>query len=286
MRLLVGLFVVIYAASLAGSVRHFSVAGGTVGPAVFYGVAVLAFCFLGATLIVLGRPWRLETFKRQIFALLMCFYVGFFTGAWAQKVAGVPAVSMEQILIGSVGFQVAGLLLIWRYVREHHTTWSEGFGFAHQRRRALMLGFALALVFLPIGWGLQQVSALTIKKASKSMVEPKEQATVEAFRKTPSWIPRMALGLMAIFLAPVVEETLFRGILYPLVKQAGYPRLAFWGVSFVFAAIHVNLVTLVPLMALALLLTVLYERTDNLLAPITAHAIFNALNFATLCLEK
>ena len=37
-----------------------------------------------------------------------------------------------------------------------------------------------------------------------------------------------------------------------------------------------------PLAVLALVLTALYERTDNLLAPITAHALFNALNFATL----
>jgi membrane protease YdiL (CAAX protease family) len=28
----------------------------------------------------------------------------------------------------------------------------------------------------------------------------------------------------------------------------------------------------------------LYERTDNLLAPITAHALFNALNFGLLYL--
>ncbi len=36
----------------------------------------------------------------------------------------------------------------------------------------------------------------------------------------------------------------------------------------------------VPLFALALALTWLYERTDNLLAPITAHALFNAANFS------
>jgi len=35
-----------------------------------------------------------------------------------------------------------------------------------------------------------------------------------------------------------------------------------------------------PLFALAMLLTLLYERTNNLLAPITAHSLFNALNFA------
>ena len=34
------------------------------------------------------------------------------------------------------------------------------------------------------------------------------------------------------------------------------------------------------LFVLALALTWLYDRTDNLLVPITAHALFNAANFA------
>jgi membrane protease YdiL (CAAX protease family) len=39
----------------------------------------------------------------------------------------------------------------------------------------------------------------------------------------------------------------------------------------------------VALFLLALVLTWLYEKTDNLLAPITAHAFFNAVNLILLC---
>ena len=115
-------------------------------------------------------------------------------------------------------------------------------------------------------------------------VEPKEQTTVQVLRVTSSLLSRAVVGLMAIFLAPVTEEMLFRGILYPLIKQAGYPRIALWGVSLLFAAMHVTVVIFVPLLALALALTLLYERTNNLLAPIITHAMFNALNFAALYL--
>jgi membrane protease YdiL (CAAX protease family) len=82
----------------------------------------------------------------------------------------------------------------------------------------------------------------------------------------------------------VVEEIFFRGMLYPAIKQAGFPRLAIWGVSLLFALVHFNLVSFIPLFVLAILLTALYEYTDNLLAPISAHALFNALNFAMLYL--
>ena len=38
----------------------------------------------------------------------------------------------------------------------------------------------------------------------------------------------------------------------------------------------------IPLAILAVILALLYDRMDNLLASITAHALFNAVNFAML----
>ena len=61
--------------------------------------------------------------------------------------------SIAQIVIGTLGFHGAGLLLIWRFLREERVSWTEAFGFAHQRRQAMSLGFTVALVILPIGWG-------------------------------------------------------------------------------------------------------------------------------------
>ncbi len=90
------------------------------------------------------------------------------------------------------------------------------------------------------------------------------------------------LGVFAVVIAPVAEEFIFRGMLFPFVKQLGFPKLAWFGVSALFALIHLNAPTFVPLFVFALALTWLYEWTDNLLAPITAHALFNAANFAVL----
>ena len=83
-------------------------------------------------------------------------------------------------------------------------------------------------------------------------------------------------------LVPPAEESFFRGILYPWIKRAGFPRLALWGTALAFAATHSNLMSFIPLAAFALALTLLYERTGNLLAPIAAHAFFNAANMAKL----
>jgi membrane protease YdiL (CAAX protease family) len=111
-------------------------------------------------------------------------------------------------------------------------------------------------------------------------LEPQEQEAVHALRVTSAWQSHLILAVLALFLAPLAEEIFFRGMLYAGIKQAGFPRLATWGVSLFFALVHFNLVSFVPLFVLAILLTVLYERTDNLLACIAAHALFNGLNFA------
>jgi membrane protease YdiL (CAAX protease family) len=113
-------------------------------------------------------------------------------------------------------------------------------------------------------------------------LKPEQQQAVQTMEMAVTWRNRLALGLVTILLVPVAEEIFFRGILYPWIKQIGFPRLALWGTALIFAALHMNLVTFVPLTILALILAALYERTGNLLAPITAHALFNGMNFTLL----
>ena len=66
---------------------------------------------------------------------------------------------------------------------------------------------------------------------------------------------------------------------------AGFPRLALWGTALFFAVSHANLMAFLPLTFFGLVLALLYEATDNLLAPITVHALFNAINLVLLLVE-
>ena len=107
---------------------------------------------------------------------------------------------------------------------------------------------------------------------------PEDQRAVELFANANSWWVRGYLAFFAVVLAPVAEEFIFRGVLFPFIKQLGWPKLAWLGVSFLFALIHLNAPTFVPLFVLALALTWLYEKTDCLLAPIAGHSLFNTAN--------
>jgi len=126
---------------------------------------------------------------------------------------------------------------------------------------------------------LQGISVSVLEKLG---LPPESQSAVKLLTDAKSMWTIVYLGVFAVVIAPVAEEFIFRGMLFPFLKQLGFPKLAWFGASALFALIHLNLPTFVPLFMLALALTWLYEWTDNLLAPITAHALFNAANFAFL----
>lgn len=183
-------------------------------------------------------------------------------------------------LIGNLTFQGAALLLIQWFLKEHDLGWREALGWWDQERfGALGMAVVTALVALPVAMLLGNLSAECMEWLS---MHPEPQAAVRTLQSTSSWSQRLYFAAVAIGIAPVVEEFLFRGVLFPSVRQLGYPKVAFWGTSLLFGAFHGSLVTFIPLTFLAVLLTGLYERTGVLLAPILTHSLFNAANFAWL----
>lgn len=81
---------------------------------------------------------------------------------------------------------------------------------------------------------------------------------------------------------PVAEEALFRGILFPALRDAGWPRAAYLVASVGFGLIHANRAAFLPLSLLGGFLAWLYVRTGNLLAPVAAHVVFNLTPFVLL----
>ena len=149
--------------------------------------------------------------------------------------------------------------------------------------RCLMLGLVTGLGLVLISMVLALLTSQLIQ-AFGDQVEPQKLVTLiaEESAKKENIPTLIFFVVMAVVVAPIAEEILFRGILYPAIKQIGYPRLAAIGTALLFALFHVNLLTFASLTVVALGLIALYEFTDNLLAPITAHAVFNASNLIML----
>ncbi len=285
-RLLIGVFICMCAGSLLGTALYHG-PGFQKHRALFILIAVVAFLLLTAALVELGKPWTTENFRRRVGIMFVLFYPGLILLLWANQLVGAPAntSTIGQMLIGVLCLQGAVLALTCRMLRQQGISWDGAFGFSEHWARALVFGIVLAGIFLPIGFELQRLSDF-VMRLPHSPVQPVEQQSVQTLRLAASWTQRVAAGIVTIVVAPLGEEVLFRGILYPTIKQAGFRRLALWATSFAFAAIHLNAVTFVPLLVLSILLTLLYEKTNNLLAPITAHSAFNAIQFVLLYIQQ
>jgi membrane protease YdiL (CAAX protease family) len=99
------------------------------------------------------------------------------------------------------------------------------------------------------------------------------------------WVVWLEVLFVASIVAPIVEETMFRGVLYRHLREATRGLQPIWSVavsvllvSFLFAVIHPQGFLAVPaLMALAIAFTLAREWRATLIPPMIAHGINNAV---------
>ena len=233
------------------------------------------------------KPWRAESVILLIAGVFVCLGVGVVTagllrqfGVLAFKAPDNPA----NILLATLSFQGMTWVLIFNFLKQHKVNWRGAFGFrnVNLEKSILLAVITLALV-LPVILQLEEYSVRVLQIIGWPLED--ERAVALIVNAKSAWL-QIYLAFFAIVLAPVAEEFMFRGVLFPFVKQLGYPKLAWFGVSFLFALIHVNAPTLVPLFVFALVLTWLYQKTDCLLAPIAAHSLFNTANLVILYTQQ
>ena len=233
--------------------------------------------------MVSPKPWQIEAVIQLIAALFVSLFFGVTLAGLLQHLSVAAFKSPDSfanLLLGTLSFQGMAWIFIFFFLKLHAVDWRDALGL-RGTNWLKTLGFAagLLLLILPVVLSLEKLSAIVLEKMGWPA---DDQRAVEIFANAKSVWLRGYLALFAIVIAPVAEEFIFRGVLFPFVKQRGWPKLAWIGVSFLFALIHLNAPTFVPLFVLALALTWLYERTDKLIAPIAAHGLFNGANLIIL----
>jgi len=227
--------------------------------------------------VISEKPWSVDAALRLGLGIIMtvCFglcLASLLNGEFARM--GVMSVVIEGGVLGC----------IWFFLREARVSWKEAFGLdTPQRAKAVVWGAAVALVFLPVAWGMQGSLAYLIKLATHE--EATKQELVKALQSGEfRWGQQAFMGVLAVFIAPVSEEMLFRGIIYPTIKQGGFPRAAWWVTSLLFAGAHFNWLSFLPLAVFSMVLIYLYEKTGSLWAAMAAHSVFNFGNVVFLVL--
>ncbi len=98
------------------------------------------------------------------------------------------------------------------------------------------------------------------------------------------------VAFMATFSAPIVEEVIYRGVLYSAFQKTFNVATAVVLVTLVFALVHFpqywgDIATLITLTCLSLVITLIRVKTDNLLPCIFFHFVFNGVQSLLLILQ-
>ena len=108
---------------------------------------------------------------------------------------------------------------------------------------------------------------------------------IQEYLANGNWFMILMVFVTACIAAPVVEETMFRGVLYRHLRDwsqgwARWVSIAFSAVlnGFIFAAIHPQGIAAIPvLMTLAICFSLVREWRNSLLTPMLMHGIHNTL---------
>lgn len=104
-----------------------------------------------------------------------------------------------------------------------------------------------------------------------------EQEVVRKLANPESFEEVLIIAGYAVLVAPLLEEFLFRGILYRAMKKPFGIGFAILLSAFLFALVHKNALSFLPLTFLGVFLALAYERTGDLRTCILMHAFFNLI---------
>ncbi len=225
---------------------------------------------------VLTRPYNV--LDGMAVLLLLALIGSNFFAVTAEK-GGVTSTSEElgsnsvgAILVSMVFMLVICAFIIFylRLFRDLHPP--ELFGLRHMPVHHALL-WALLGIFLTC---LAVYGVAVLKNGISREHSPQE--TVEAFRKTTDWGFRVLMGFMAIVIAPVTEELIFRGFVYGVTKRFTDRWFAAIFSAVMFSIVHFHLGSAPELFVLGVGFALAYEQTGSLLVPVFMHMLFNAWN--------
>lgn len=198
---------------------------------------------------------------------------------------------LRPFAIGIIALLVSGLLYgaallgVRRYsIQKYRLSWS-----ALYLRHAGWLRYAAMLgLYIPMQFGSVLIMTVQTRAAGHAVNNPQHDIIAEVAHQ--HWFNYVAVFLVVAVIGPIVEEVLFRGFLYRLLRK----RLPIWAAVLISAAVFSvghGIPVLIPvLFYLGVVFALVVERTRSLYCSIILHVVQNsvallALFVATTALE-
>lgn len=264
---------------------QFLVVGGVVALMIAAGVAAAIVFFVRH-----ARPQALSWARRSEFlariplgavplmiliALLMLFYA---VMAVSMLALGEFGASEWGFALQTLGFHWTIIIFILIWKRRAGWSWQRMFGFkmrafTYQASRG-MLAYLIVFPLIILSAVLYQWLLISIG------YEPTQQPIMDFLSGDISIYTRIYGLLLAVLVAPVAEEFLFRGLLLPVLANRLGVAAAILIVSLVFAGMHLFIPALLPLFLVSVACSLAYIYTGSLTTAIVFHSIFNSVNLA------
>lgn len=232
--------------------------------------------------VLVERAGRVETAWPTAVDVLVAGVLAAWLGMQARAAlasSGAQALEMRDIAQGAALYASVVILVVGIMVYRDISP-VRAFGLLACRPASVVArGAIYALAACPI---LFVVQVAVWKASGEDGMAPQE--IVRFLRDAPSLRERLAVVGMALVVAPMAEEFIFRGYLYGVAKRYLGPVTALALTSLLFAALHGHVASLPALFVLAVCLGLAYEITGSLLVPVAAHSAFNALQVGVILL--
>lgn len=204
--------------------------------------------------------------------LLIAMFGGQLVGGYLGSMLG-----LRDTYSGILGFGVAGALS-WAIINSDIDGYSCGFariGFRSSRLGADVLwGVLAAIANLPL-----MFASILLSKALFSWLPDPQHPIQQELLSGPSTEQLLGVLFAAVILAPLFEETVFRGVLLPaLISKLKYPLAAIVACGLLFAAIHPTGIpawlTLAEIGAMGALITTI---RGSLVPALVMHGVHNGM---------
>lgn len=179
-----------------------------------------------------------------------------------------------------VASQTVGLLAVLLLLRGRSVRLAPVIGRVRPVRRHLTIGAGLGLATVVVS--LTVVGILVRVTGSE---QAPEQLIGGDVIEDP--VQLLLAVLIAVVLAPLAEELIFRGLLHRNLRRRMRIVPATLVSSVLFAVVHVDVVLSQPIALVGLTLAgavmaIAYERTGSLIVPVAIHAVYNATTLVAL----
>jgi membrane protease YdiL (CAAX protease family) len=256
----------------------------------FFGLALPGYALV--RLIWPESDWNLggsvsTTVIRPIDLVLVAVYTAYFVASWKNLVEGLATADLKVLTAGSVMGGAVFILILAAMAPAalfRRINLMEFFGLRWGRwKHIFWIGPCFVIGMMVVGVVMIQLGWQEWVKANYG---GGSQRVVEMIRETQDMALLGAMVFSAVVVAPIAEEVIFRGFLYPVVKRYSEPWFAAIFTGCLFGVIHFNLMSFPLLALMGIVLVVLYEITGSLWVPIACHAAFNALQVGVMMLAR